>query len=121
VALARVELMDPVAVLAGDFQGLNRLAVQHERQRLRHLRARLGSDADLELQRRRRGDVHVEFGSDITFHRGVILPGPSSPNRCSPSHAPTDTSSTCGPMASAVPSVLRTAWSRIARKYRPTP
>jgi NAD(P)-dependent dehydrogenase (short-subunit alcohol dehydrogenase family) len=30
--VARVELVDPVAVLAGDCQGLNRLAVQHERQ-----------------------------------------------------------------------------------------
>ena len=60
--------MDAVTVHTADLQGLDGFSVQDEGQRLGHLSIGMRGDGNLELQRRRRGDLDFELCAHISPH-----------------------------------------------------
>jgi hypothetical protein len=69
IAHRRVELVDAVTVHTADLQGLDGFSVQDEGQRLGHLSIGMRRDTNLELQRRRRGDLDFELSAHIASCR----------------------------------------------------
>ncbi len=65
IAHRRAEPVDAVTVHTADLQGLHRFSVQDEEQRLGHLSIGMRRDSNLELQRRRRGDLDFELCAHI--------------------------------------------------------